>query len=270
MKSSKLSIWFVLLIWFVSQGCFATCFDKKSVKYDENQFELPEMKDTSYGMYIQREYYSMVYSHKLFHAKWVAFQLINGKIPKIKLQTSNKDFKSEMYQRGHLVPNRYLQEKKEVKDNEHDIYNIVPQTSELNQGVWKNLENNCNNWSKHGKIGNKKIINMYITAGCISNENSEKLNDKITIPDSLFKVILIKFQNGRFKAIGYVIPNDTILSCLCTYAVTVDSVESLTTLDFFHKVNNDYEEKIESEIDEKFWRVCNSKCTKKSKKKSKK
>ena len=48
-------------------------------------------------------------------------------------------------------------------------------------------------------------------------------------------------------------PNDTILLELNTYEVDVDSVESVSGFDFFYQLNDELEEKLESESDFQRW-----------------
>jgi len=227
---SKNVLYVTFLILNISTFSFSNSFGQKN---NDIRYELPKYKNTNSENYIDREYYTIFYSKKLSLAKWVAFQLSKGEIQKIEIKNKKKDFKSEKFQKGHLVPNRYLNEKINVSDNEYDILNIVPQTEKLNNGVWRVLENRCNSWSKNEKIGKDSIKKIYITAGCITNKSSERLNNKITIPDSLFKVILFELQNGGFKSIGFVFPNDTTFNCLCFYAKPVQEVEKSTSLVFF-------------------------------------
>jgi len=217
--------------------------------------------------------YRFLFSKDFKVSKWVAYQLkaehVHGKTPprkgyrndpKVSTVFKDSDFNSNIFDRGHQAPHKHLAYSPQTLLEASYFTNITPQTKELNRGVWKTLETKCTNWAKkHGKI--------YITTGSNVKKYDRRLNKKVSIPKLYYKVILVNNESNQ-KAIGYVIPNDTILSCLCSYAVTVDSVEALTSLDFFHKVDNDYEEKIESEIDEKFWGLCNSKCRKKSKKKN--
>ena len=267
MKSRNVLFCFAVLIWLVSQSCFA---QENTVAYEVPRYIVGKNEEV-----VKHVGYRFLFSNDFKVSRWVAYQLksehVQGKTPprktyrndpKVSTVFKSTDFNSNIFDRGHQAPHKHLAYSPQTLLEASYFTNITPQTKELNRGVWKTLETKCTNWAKkHGTI--------YITTGSNVKKYDRRLNKKVSIPKLYYKVILVNNENDK-KAIGYVIPNDTILSCLCSYAVTVDSVEKLTSLDFFHKLNNDYEEKIEFEIDEKFWGLCNSNCSKKSKKKSKK
>lgn len=258
---------FAVLFCLVSQSGFA---QKNTVAY-----EVPKFTAGKNEQVVKHAGYRFLFSNDFKVSRWVAYQLkaehVKGKAPtrkkyrndpKVLTVFKDSDFTSNIFDRGHQAPHKHLAYSTQTILEASYFTNITPQTKELNRGVWKTLETKCTNWAKkHGRI--------YITTGSNVKKYDKRLNKKVSIPKLYYKVILVNNDSIQ-KAIGYVIPNDTILSCLCSYAVTVDSVETLTSLDFFHRVNNDYEEQIESEIDEIFWGLCNSKCTKKSKKKGSK
>jgi endonuclease G len=233
------------------------------------RYEVPKYVVGKNEEVVKHSGYILLHSSLFNVSRWVAYQLkaehVQGKTParmpnrndpNVTTVFKNSDFASNIFDRGHQAPHKHLAYSPQTILEASYFTNITPQTKELNRGVWKTLETKCTNWAKkHGTI--------YITTGSNVKKYDRRLNKKVSIPKLYYKVILVNNENDK-KAIGYVIPNDTVLSCLCSYAVTVDSVEKLTSLDFFHRVNNDYEEQIESEIDEKFWGLCNSKCRKKS------
>jgi len=263
MKSKDVLFCFAVLFWLISQSSFA---QKNTVAYEVPKYVVGKNEEV-----VKHTGYRFLFSNDFKVSRWVAYQLkaehVQGKTPprkvyrndpKVSTVFKTTDFNSNIFDRGHQAPHKHLAYSTQTILEASYFTNITPQTKELNRGVWKTLETKCTNWAKkHGKI--------YITTGSNVKKYDRKLNKKISIPKLYFKVILVNNDSVQ-KAIGYVIPNDTILSCLCSYSVTVDFVESLTSLDFFHRVNDKYEEQIESEIDEKFWGLCNSKCTKKSKK----
>ena len=98
------------------------------------------------------------------------------------------------YERGHLV--RSEERSLSEQDNKSTFYlsNILPQTSDVNSGVWYSLEKYCESLCKtHNK-------NLYIVTGGIFTQTF-KIKD-LTVPSSLFKIILIEekdFKNSKIK-----------------------------------------------------------------------
>jgi endonuclease G, mitochondrial len=69
--------------------------------------------------------------------------------------------------------------------------------------------------------------------------------DRVVVPQRFFKVILAPYLNSP-KAIGFIMKNDKEESPLSSYAVSVDSVEKLTGMDFFSALPDNLENRIES------------------------
>lgn len=55
-------------------------------------------------------------------------------------------------------------------------------------------------------------------------------------------------------AIGFIMPNNKCDNDLSYYAVSVDTVESRTGLDFFSALEDTIEIQVESSFDEDFWK----------------
>jgi len=147
------------------------------------------------------------------------------------------------YERGHLV--RSEERSLTEQDNKSTFYlsNILPQTSDVNSGVWYSLEKYCESLCK---IGNK---NLYIVTGGIFTQTL-KVGD-LTVPSSLFKIILIEekvFKNS--KMIAVIIPNikGVKKKDWINYVTTVDEIEKQTRYNFFPLMKNKIQTKLESEV----------------------
>ena len=55
----------------------------------------------------------------------------------------------------------------------------------------------------------------------------------ITVPDKYFKVVL-DYTEPDLKAIGFLLPNKKINQSLMDYVFTVDDIERITGINFFH------------------------------------
>jgi endonuclease G len=63
----------------------------------------------------------------------------------------------------------------------------------------------------------------------------------------------MQYNRKGAKVIGFVLPNEASAATLQNFAVTVDSVERLTGINFFHKLPDDVEEKLESTVNVTEW-----------------
>lgn len=149
------------------------------------------------------------------------------------------------YQRGHLCPAADNKWSFKTLKEAFLMTNICPQNGDLNQRDWKYLEQDCREWAlKYGKI--------YIVAGPIFNKKRPKTvgENKVAVPDAFFKVVLMVPESGGkdAKAAGFVYDNKEGHHPASHYQKTIDEVERMTHLDFFHQLDDQIENDIESRL----------------------
>lgn len=71
------------------------------------------------------------------------------------------------------------------------------------------------------------------------------------MPDAFFKVVL--YLEGTPKAIGSLFKNDPSSQSIKDRVCSFDSVEELTSLDFFHYMEDEIENTIEAKSELKKW-----------------
>lgn len=76
--------------------------------------------------------------------------------------------------------------------------------------------------------------------------------NKVVVPQQFFKVILSPYVKPM-RAIGFLFNNKQAVEPLSTYAVTIDSIERLTNMDFFASLPDEIENKIEAEANYFQW-----------------
>ncbi len=157
------------------------------------------------------------------------------------------------YDRGHQLPSQ--DRVSSVAANQQTFYfiNIIAQNSDLNQGVWGNLENKIRELSKG-------CDTLYVVTGTVistsSNPQVEYIKDndgkQVAKPVALFKVLLrykaSSTENGGYSAIGFWYENKKPSSdaVTATNAKKVKDIEALTGFDFFHNLDDAIESKVES------------------------
>ena len=65
--------------------------------------------------------------------------------------------------------------------------------------------------------------------------------------------MILDNKEPELKEIGFIVPNERSTKPLSIYAVSIDYVESTTEIDFFHLLEDDIEELLESSLDLNLW-----------------
>jgi len=176
-------------------------------------------------------------------------------LPKGWYQVTTKDYSGSGFDRGHLVNSE--DRGKSVEDNSATFLmtNIIPQAPDNNQGVWVQLEEFSRDLARQGK-------ELYIVAGGHGigggegkNGIASQLKGKISVPTTLWKVVLVLDDpskglagvNSSTRTIAVIMPNkqgrNGKWQDFCT---TVGEVEKLTGYNFFTNVPPDIQKQIES------------------------
>ena len=124
--------------------------------------------------------------------------------------------------------------------------NISPQTPGFNRGIWKKLESVVRRWANDYE-------KIYIVTGPVLTKKYLTIGENnVSVPDFFFKVILDN-KGPEKKAIGFVLPNEKSTNNLKEFSMNIDSVESITGIDFFHLLVDSFEDSIERSLDLSQW-----------------
>ena len=219
--------------------------------------EIPKLKVKRKEQVIRHEGYTVSYNSDYRIANWVAYELTDKEAVSKKAERSNKfvadpevkgamatngDYHRSGYDRGHLAPAADM--KWSVKAMRESFYmsNICPQNQKLNRDDWGDLENECRTWAK-------KYRNVYIVCGPIYDSSNPKRigQHKVAVPDRFFKVVLI-YNRKNPVAMGFLFENKAGHHKLEKYMVSVDSIETITGLDFFSQLPDNIEKQVEANI----------------------
>lgn len=74
----------------------------------------------------------------------------------------------------------------------------------------------------------------------------------VAVPTKFFKVLCMQ-RNGKWQAIGFIMPNSAINGSIFDYAMSVDEVEKVTGHNSFPSLPDDIEKVIESAWKMKDW-----------------
>lgn len=159
--------------------------------------------------------------------------------------SSVKDYRDAGFVMGQLVPAEDMLLDLKTAPETYLMSNIVPQKVGFNKYLWTVLEQLVREWAKEGNT-------LYVTAGPVLADGpfGSFGENKVAIPLRYYKVIMD--LNGE-RAIGFLFRINTSSGTLTSYAMTVDEVEKVTGIDFFIKVQDDIEQRLESTLDLKKW-----------------
>lgn len=209
---------------------------------------------------IHKKYYSLSYNKKYKQANWVSYKLTSQMLKNKTGRTDDfradpeagyyaatpEDYKRSGYHRGHLCPAGDMKFSKDAMSETFLMTNISPQDAAFDGGVWRELEEQVRDWAKKHK-------ELYITAGPVFGKNVKTIGrNKIAVPEYFFKVIL-DYKEPDLKGIGFIFKNENDQEYPQFYAVSIDSVESFTGIDFFQALPDKDEEVLEKSANWRAW-----------------
>lgn len=204
--------------------------------------------------------YIVSYNKDLKLPNWVSYELTREETkgkekrsnrfitdPLVKgLIATNADYARSGYDKGHMAPAADMKWSPQAMEASFYFSNICPQHPQLNRRSWKKLEEKIRDWA----IADSAII---IICGPIITKQPKTIGkNKVAVPQQFFKVVLSPFAKPM-RAIGFLFNNRQAVEPLSTYAVTIDSIERLTNMDFFAPLPDEIENKIETEANYFQW-----------------
>ncbi|MDO6597814.1 DNA/RNA non-specific endonuclease [Oceanihabitans sp. 2_MG-2023] len=228
-----------------------------TVKTSTNEYFLPT---STTGQIVHHEGYSLSYSETHEQAEWVAYELkkshlstANFKRPYFEIDKAVKtkaahwrNYKKSGYDRGHLCPAGDRKYSKSAHDETFLTSNISPQEHAFNAGIWNRLEQKTRYWAS-------KYDGVFVVSGGVLKGNMKTIGEeKVAVPNQFYKV-LIDNNSGKTKVIAFLMPHKDSNEPLYKFVTSVDTIESLTGIDFFSELEDAKENKLEASSDYKGW-----------------
>lgn len=225
------------------------------------ELAIPQFTKSTKSQIIEHTGYTVSYNEQRRNANWVAYELtaaeVEGTEPRGKKftpdplvvgrQATDDDYKHSGWDRGHLAPAADMKWSEQAMDESFYLSNISPQNGNLNRGVWKSIEELVReNATKHGNL-------LVVTGPVFTNKKGLGTigENRVLIPNGFYKVLLT--NNDGYTGIAFYCENVAGKKKLSTYATTIDEIEELTGIDFFHRLPDDVEEMVESNINTSKW-----------------
>ena len=197
--------------------------------------------------------YALLYNELHEQATWVAYNLTRAETKKVASRTNkfipdplvktysanNRDYAGSGYDRGHLAPAGDMGWSAITMAESFYYSNMSPQVPAFNRGIWKRLEELVRTWALENDA-------VYVVTGPVLTDGLSAIGpNDVSVPLYFYKVIL-DYTAPDIKGIGFILPNAGSGESLQNYAVTIDSVEKLTGIDFYPALPDRQEKQMES------------------------
>nr|WP_309757279.1 DNA/RNA non-specific endonuclease [Flavobacterium sp.] len=209
---------------------------------------------------VKHQYYSLSYNEEYEQAEWVAYELKSSYVKNnnfkrpffikdIKVKTGSADwrnYKKSSFDKGHLCPAGDMEFDVNVYNDTFLTSNIAPQEHNFNNGVWNRLEQKVRYWAV-------KYDGLYVVTGGVLEPTLATIGkEKVAVPKLFYKIVFSKTEKNC-KMIGFLIPNKESNAPLYQFVVSVDTIEKVTGINFFPKLNDVLENTLEKGSSYKNW-----------------
>ncbi len=257
---SVFSIAILIVVFFES---FSTPFlwnDISIIEKDSQNKSFDYLPTSTTNQIVKHEYFTLSYNEKYEQAEWVAYELKKSYVrnsnfkrpyfiedPKVKTGSADwRNYKKSGYDKGHLCPAGDMEFVINAYNDTFFTSNISPQLHDFNGGVWNRLEQKVRYWAT-------KYDGIYvITAGVLQPNLKTIGQEKVIVPKYFYKILLDN-SNGKYKMIAFLVPNEKSDKPLYSFVVSVDSIEKMTGINFFPKLEDKTENSLEKNSDYKDW-----------------
>ncbi|WP_164675208.1 DNA/RNA non-specific endonuclease [Anditalea andensis] len=227
--------------------------------------ELPEFKSVLFssgqnGEQIVHSAITLSYDEEHEQAHWVSYKLTSSMLkgkekrtdkfiqdPKVSTKSaSSSDYRLSGYDRGHLAPAGDFTYDMQAMRESFYMSNISPQSPSFNRGIWKKLEDQVRYWAR-------EYEEIYIVTGPVIKKKEITLGiNNVTVPNYFYKVIL-DIHPPEYKAIAFLMKNESSNRPLLEFAISVDSLERFSGLDFFPMLPDTLERRLQEMKNHEIW-----------------
>jgi len=151
------------------------------------------------------------------------------------------DYKGSGYDRGHLAPFADMDWSEASARESFWFSNMSPQLPDFNRGIWKDLEE----WVREQAQARGAV--WIVTGPVLDRPLGAIGGNAVTVPRAYYKVLYAPKPRPAMTA--FLLPHAGSDQPLASFVVSVDSVEAVTGLDFFSRLPNRREARLESRVE---------------------
>lgn len=174
------------------------------------------------------------------------------------------DYAGSGFDRGHSAPNADFNRSAETQADTYYFSNMSPQTKQLNEQRWAELEDHVRKWAR-------KFGTVYVVMGAIfvGNDIHTVPSGRVAIPTEFFKIVLRKDDSGSMLAQTFILPNGSgpfldlpggpgtkaqkVDAFLLQHVTSVKFVKSLTGLEYFPGLPQAQRTNLEAQTPSTLW-----------------
>lgn len=210
---------------------------------------------------VDHEFYLLAYQESYEQAAWVAYQLSRDELsgPHRRKDVFREDgfvatgsahpedYRLSGFDRGHLAPAADFSFSEQAMEKSFYMSNISPQLPGFNRGIWKKLEEQVRAWAREYE----QVI--VITGPLFTTEEPKRIGEnEVLVPDYFFKV-LFEIDPPSYKMLAFLLKNQKSNRPLLDYAISVDSLEQFSGIDFFFHLPDSIENELEKKVSYEDW-----------------
>lgn len=217
---------------------------------------LPTVQDERY--LLVRKGYTLEYSEAHEQALWVAYWTcrahLEGTWPRCNHfrfdmdvpsgSAMREDYKDSGYDRGHLCPAGDMKWDSLAMCETFLLSNMSPQLHAFNDGIWKRCEERVRNWAQ-------EYDSLYVVTGPVLRSGLPTIGEsQVSVPEAYYKIV---YDPRRQEAIALLVPHASSKKSPRHFVVSIDSVETVTGIDFFPALPDSLEAPLEAQIHPDRW-----------------
>lgn len=205
---------------------------------------------------IEQPAYSLSYDGQHKQARWVYERLtkktlkgaskrenlsfVEDTLIPPELRSTNKDYKSSGFDRGHLCPAGDAHSSNKALQKTFNLSNISPQVPQFNRGYWLMLENHVRDLTKKYKVVHVYSGPLYLPHEEADGKRYVKYQvigpNDTAVPTHFFKILFSEKPDGTFDEKAYILPNLAIdkNTPLEKFETTIEKVVKTSGVVFNH------------------------------------
>jgi len=239
----------------------ASVFTKDTNQEENTSLSFFYLPTSTTGAIVTHNHYSLSYSEKHEQAEWVAYELKKNHLSKNdfkrpyfeqdkKVRSASADwrnYKKSGFDRGHLCPAGDRRFNYKAFEETFLTSNVTPQNHKFNSGIWNDLEQKTRYWAK-------LYDGVYVVTGGVLSDDLKSIGyEAVSVPKYFYKILLDKSSKDP-KIIAFLMEGKDSNKSLKEFVVSVDQIEKLTGIDFFPKLEDKIENRLEASNTTKRWK----------------
>jgi endonuclease G len=225
---------------------------------------------------MEKDFFALSYNNSKGTPNWVSWRLVKtdlGTAPRFQFHPDEdlstnfnritpKDYTGGGFDRGHMCPHSDRSASDDMSDATFVMSNMIPQSPNVNQKAWAQLEAYCRD------LVEKENKTLYIIDGPAGQGGTGRKGKKqtvgnahtVVVPAKCWKVIMVvdaghgkdvSKVNDNTRLIAVIMPNDmSVGEEWAGFRVSVKDVETLTGYKFFDKVSDAVIEPLKEVVDD--------------------